>query len=197
MAGPLDRPETGNVSVAWDLAEEMLMDGLPRRWLHSKGVWRRAVLAGECLPVSGDDDLLAQAAILHDLGYASELAVTGFHPLDGARYLRSIGWDDRVVTLIAHHSCARVEAEERGLGAALGEFERGPVELTECLIFCDMTTSPDGRIVSVDERLAEIRLRYGIDSIVGRFIARAEPELRAATGRVAHRLADRMLAPHR
>ncbi len=184
------------MKLAYQLAEGMLNDELPRRWRHSQeGVAssgdRRRLLATE------DSELLAQAAVLHDVGYASAVALTGFHPLDGARYLDSIGWDARVVNLVAHHSCARVEAEERGLGAALGEFDPGPAELTEYLIFCDMTTSPDGVVVSIDERLAEIRLRYGLDSIVGRSIARAELELRAATCRVAHRLTDRAIAPDR
>jgi hypothetical protein len=52
-----------------------------------------------------------------------------------------------------------------------------------------MTTSPDGELVTIDERLAEILERYGADSIVGQFIQRAQPELRAATERVRERLA--------
>jgi hypothetical protein len=131
---------------------------------------------------------LAQAAVLHDVGYAPEVAITGFHPLDGARYLKSIGIDDQVVNLVAHHSCARLEAEERGLAADLTEFAPGPEELTEFLIFCDMTTSPDGMLVTVEERLSEILVRYGPSSVVGRSIVRAKPELRAATLRVADRL---------
>jgi hypothetical protein len=51
-----------------------------------------------------------------------------------------------------------------------------------------MTTSPDATPVTVEERLSEILVRYGLDSVVGRAIARAEPELRAATLRVAARL---------
>jgi hypothetical protein len=55
---------------------------------------------------------------LHDIGYAPELAGTGCHPLDGARYLRRIGVDEQVVSLVAYHSCARIEAEVRGLRPA-------------------------------------------------------------------------------
>ncbi len=40
---------------------------------------------------------------------------TGFHPLDGARYLRMKNVDERLVRLVAHHSCALCEARERGL----------------------------------------------------------------------------------
>jgi HD superfamily phosphodiesterase len=35
-------------------------------------------------------DLLEAAAWLHDIGYSPEIAVSGFHPLDGARYLRDV-----------------------------------------------------------------------------------------------------------
>jgi hypothetical protein len=48
-----------------------------------------------------------------------------------------------------------------------------------------MTTSPDGTPITVEERLSEILIRYGLDSVVGRAIRRADPELRSATLRVA------------
>lgn len=51
------------------------------------------------------NDLLA-AAWLQDIGYAREVATTGFHPLDGAVYLHGAEWPARVVSLVAHHSCA-------------------------------------------------------------------------------------------
>jgi hypothetical protein len=44
---------------------------------------------------------MVMAAWLHDIGYAPELAVTGFHPLDGARFLRRAGADGQVVSLVA------------------------------------------------------------------------------------------------
>jgi predicted hydrolase (HD superfamily) len=59
------------------------------------------------------------AAWLHDIGYALELVETGFHPLDGARYLRRVGVDGQVVNLVAYHSCAQTEADVRGPGAEL------------------------------------------------------------------------------
>ncbi len=191
MADHLDWPADVRLRAAWDVTERMLSEDLPRRWRHSQGVLVRANLAApELAPEDGN--VLRQAAILHDVGYASELVSTGFHPVDGARYLRSIGWDDRVVSLVAHHSCARVEAEQLGLGAAIVEFEPGEAELTEFLIFSDMTTSPDGLPVTVDERLAEILERYGPESQKARFVALAGQELRTATLRVAQRLAGWM-----
>jgi putative nucleotidyltransferase with HDIG domain len=187
MDGRLRRPQDGPVRIAWDVAERLLSEELPRRWRHSQGVFRRALMVREDLP-AGDGNVLAQAAILHDIGYASHLKFTGFHPVDGARYLRSIGWDDLVVDLVAHHSCARVKAEQLGLSAAISEFDPGPPELTDFLIYCDMTTSADGEPVTVDERFAEKLERYGSDSIKARSIDLSKHELQAATLRVAIRL---------
>lgn len=59
--------------------------------------------------------------------------MTGFHPLDGARYLRSVGAPDRVVNLVAHHSCALVEAQLRGLADELVEFEDEQSPLRDAL----------------------------------------------------------------
>jgi hypothetical protein len=47
--------------------------------------------------------------------------------------------------LVAHHSCAIIEAGERGLADVLAlEFEPAADDLAESLTYCDMTTSPDG-----------------------------------------------------
>ena len=137
-------------------------------------------------------DLLDAAGVLHDIGYASPLVDSGFHPLDGARYLRSIGFDDRVVNLVAHHSCARVEAELRGLGYVLAtDF---PIDRSlphDELCFCDMTTDPDGGLVSVEKRLLEIRGRYQPGSVVLDFVEAASEYLTSTVRRVEHRISQR------
>ncbi|MGI5457676.1 HD domain-containing protein [Streptomyces sp. CA-249302] len=174
---------------ARDLAKSLLAEPLPRRWTHSQGVAAKAGVLAEILGV--DAELLWAAAILHDIGYAPTLAVTGFHPLDGARYLRDhSAADERLVRLVANHSCAVLEAEERGLREQLeDEFPLlDHPALVDALAYCDMTTTPDGEPTTVDARLAEILGRYGLDSIVGRFIRRAEPELCAAVHRVEAQL---------
>src|SRR5215469_9740250 len=106
-----------DVDEAAELARTMLAEALPRRWRHVRSVARRARWSAKRLALSED---LVAAAWLHDIGYAPELAETGFHPLDGARYLRRVGVDGQVVSLVAYHSCARMEADARGLGAELG-----------------------------------------------------------------------------
>ncbi len=131
------------------------------------------------------------AAWLHDIGYAPELVDTGFHPLDGARFLRREDVCERVTALVAYHSCAEVEADARGLGPELAaEFDRPADELlVDALCFCDMTTGPDGQAVSVDDRLAEICDRYGPDDLVTRSITRAAPQIHRSTARIEDLLA--------
>ncbi|MEU9498741.1 HD domain-containing protein [Streptomyces sp. NPDC048196] len=174
---------------AYGLAESLLSEPLPRRWSHSLGVAERA---RSLQPILGEDArLMEAAAVLHDIGYSPRIASSGFHPLDGARFLRDQeGVDERVVRLVAHHSCALLEAEERGLRDELaGEFELERPELVDALIFCDMTTTPDGGHTTSEARVAEIVSRYGPDTIVGRFIQRAAPEIHASVQRIESRLA--------
>ena len=188
MADHLDWPADVRLRAAWDVTERMLSEDLPRRWRHSQGVLVRANLAApELAPEDGN--VLRQAAILHDVGYAVRV---GIHRISsrGRRSLSEVDWLGRPSGEPGRPPfIARVEAEELGLGAAIVEFEPGEAELTEFLIFSDMTTSPDGLPVTVDERLAEILERYGPESQKARFVALAGQELRTATLRVAQRLA--------
>ena len=92
--------------------------------------------------------------------------------------------------LVAHHSCAIVEAEERGLADVLSlEFEPAPYALSSVLTCCDMTTSPDGELVPVDRRLAEIHDRYRHGHLVSRSIRRATPMILRAVEQVQDRAA--------
>ncbi len=103
---------------AWRIAEAELATSLPRRWAHSQGVAARAAQLARV--AGGGAPLLAAAAVLHDVGYAPRLAATGFHPLDGARFLRDVHQaDERLTRLVANHSFALLEAEERGLRETL------------------------------------------------------------------------------
>jgi hypothetical protein len=139
------------------------------------------------VPVLGADaDLLEAAARLHDIGYAPGLPITGLHALDGAQYLRDAQHADAILgRLVAHHSCAIIEAGERGLAGVLShEFESEPHALSSVLTYCDMTTSPDGEPVPVDRRLAEIQQRYGHGHLVSRPIQRATPMILRAVEQV-------------
>ena len=176
-------------SWAQQLAGELLQDPLPRRWAHVQGA---AARARSLAPVLGvDADLLEAAAWLHDIGYAPGLATTGLHQLDGARYLRDAQHADAMLCrLVAHHSCAIIEASERGLADVLSsEFDPAPYVLSSVLMCCDMTTSPDGEPVPVEQRLAEIRDRYGSGDLVSRSMRRATPMILRAVEQVHDRAA--------
>ncbi len=158
-----------------------------QRWVHVQAVGARAAeLAAAVDPA--DRDLLIGAALLHDIGYAPELVMTGFHPLDGASHLERAGFPRRLVALVAHHSGARFEAAERGL---LRELEAWPLEdspVMDALVAADLTTGPRGQRFSFDERLDEILARYPAGSVVHRAMSRARPVLAVHVERVDARL---------
>jgi len=173
---------------AAEVARNLLEVPLPRRWAHVQGVAAQA--RSLALILRDDADLLEAAAWLHDIGYSPKLADTGFHPLDGARYLRDVEHADPMLCrLVANHSCAIIEAEERGLAEALSsEFPTPLAALSDALAYCDMTTTPTGKVVAVRDRLSEIVERYGPHDVVTRFIRRAEPELVSSVARTDQRL---------
>jgi putative nucleotidyltransferase with HDIG domain len=175
------------ISWAFDLAEHKLAAAVPRRWAHVQGVARQArTLQAAAGP---DAELLVAAAVLHDVGYAPELAQAGFHPLDGARFLRTVKAPARLVNLVAHHSYAVLEARLRGIEDELDEFsDEGSTVVRDALWYCDLTTTPDGDETSARGRMAEIKQRYGPNSLVTRFITEAGPELLAAISRTESRL---------
>jgi putative nucleotidyltransferase with HDIG domain len=176
------------------IARSVLEEPLPRRWAHTQGV---AAAARTLAPVLGRHaDLLTAAALLHDIGYAPALHDSGFHPLDGARYLRDIHAETIFCRLVAHHSCAMIEADERGLAADLiREFKPAPHHLTDALIYCDMTAGPHGQPMTVEQRLTEIQARYGPGHVVTRALARSGPHLTAAVARMTRKLAQRTPPP--
>lgn len=163
------------------MASSHLAADLPQRWRHVQGVAHRASQIAPFVP--GSDDTLVCAAWLHDIGYAPAIAVTAFHPLDGARYLASAGVSQRLVGLVAHHSCAVLEADLRGLADELADFDDEPGPVRDALWYCDITTSPQGEPVVATERIAEIKHRYGPGHLVTRFITLARPDLLAAVSR--------------
>ena len=181
-----------NTLAPWaeQLAWTLLQQSLPRRWAHSQGVAARA--RGLAPALGADADLLEAVAWLHDIGYAPSLTTTGLHQLDGARYLRDAQHADAMLSrLVAHHSCAIIEAGERGLADVLSsEFDPAPDVLASVLTCCDMTTSPDGQPVPVERRLAEIQDLYGPGHLVSRSIQRATPMILRAFEQVHQRAAQ-------
>lgn len=152
------------------------------------GVAVTARSIAEQLRLWGRDEVEA-AAWLHDVGYAKGVAVTGFHPIDGAMFVRDQGFPSSVVSLVAYHTGAETEAAERGLSDALAVFERPDPALLDVLTFSDLTVGPDGERVEVEERIAEILSRYPNGHPVNQAVVRSSPALLAASQRVKRLIA--------
>ncbi|GAA1261951.1 HD domain-containing protein [Saccharothrix xinjiangensis] len=172
---------------AYGVAERCLRNSLPRRWVHVQGVAKRAGLS-RSLFSSEDGEVLVAAAMLHDVGYSPGLVNSGFHPLDGALYLQSLGCPERICALVAHHSCAYKEAKLRQLTTELAVWEDEDTDVRDALWWADMTTTPDGYPTNVASRIREIQERYGPTDLVTAFISEAKSELVAAVERTEERL---------
>jgi putative nucleotidyltransferase with HDIG domain len=171
------------VQWAESTAEQLLSEALPRRWAHVQSV---AARAGALAPHLGEEgELLLAAAWLHDVGYARELAVTNFHPLDGARYLRTTDVPSRLVDLVALHSSAAAEASALGLDDELAEFADERTLTRDLLWFVDMTIGPDGQCMDFDARMDDVRARYSPDHYVIRALNAGMAERRAAVARAS------------
>ncbi|WP_280263592.1 HD domain-containing protein [Nocardia abscessus] len=173
---------TGDLaSWAEQLAHSCLTE-LPRRWRHVQGVVRQAERAADAVD---DPDLLIAAAWVHDIGYTSEAVQSGCHAVDGAAFLRDRGAPERLCALVAHHSCARVEARYRDVPITWPD-EQTP--LRDALWWADMTTTPTGSVTGVRERIAEVQERYGPKHVVAQSVTEAAPFLLEAADRTEGRL---------
>ncbi|MFJ8200095.1 HD domain-containing protein [Streptomyces sp. NPDC096152] len=173
-------------SWAYDIAQGLLADSLPKRWAHSQQVYEQA---RSLRPILGDDyDLLTAAAIAHDVGYAETAKHTGQHMIDGGRYLQSIGADPRLCALVALHTSSPWEAAELGLSDALNDFTPVPQPLVDAITYCDLSSSPDGHPVNPSDRLDEVLERYGSEHVVFRAVSAARPELLRMVQRVRTRI---------
>ena len=171
--------------VAAGLAESALAS-TEDRWLHTRSVARFAL---ELQARTGDvSAAVVAAAWLHDVGYGPEMVDTGFHPLDGASWLRIQGIPEGIVALVAYHSGAIFEAEERGLLVALADFTEPDPDQLDMLTLVDMAVGPTGERVSVKSRLDEILSRYPADHPVNRAVKRSRPSLIESAERAAMKL---------
>jgi hypothetical protein len=170
-----------DTSEAERLAAELLRP-LGDRHTHVRAVADRAREVGSVIS-NVETNLVVCAAYLHDIGYAPSLEVTGFHPLDGARWLHSRG-ESRLAGLVAHHSAAHCEAEVRGLAHELAEFPNELSIATDILAYCDATTGPTGEEMTLDERFEDVARRYGPDHPRTRALADARPEIEQSIERV-------------
>ncbi len=113
------------------------------------------------------------AALVHDIGYLPEAVETGFHPIDGYRYLVKARMR-QLADLIVGHSTAPEEAEILGFQAITCSEHLAAKLIT----YWDMQVGPTGETLSFAERCADIRHRYGESSPTVVALERAEPRLR-------------------
>ncbi len=165
-----------------------LLSMLGDRWLHVQGVVDRARWVAEILDEERRPYLIA-AAYMHDIGYAPSLKRTGFHPLDGAYYICSFGYE-HLASLVAHHSESRFEARLRGLESELNLFPHECSPVSDALTYCDMTTSFLGKQVSFEERLEDIFRRYGEKDVVAQALHLSIPSLSLAVSRTSQKLSE-------
>lgn len=164
--------------LAWaERTATELLSTLEARWRHTLRVVERAQSFRDVLHRDELEVLLA-AAYLHDVGYAPDLVEAGFHPLDGARFVRGAG-HERLAGLVAHHSAADAEAEERGLADALAEFPSEDSLVARALTYCDLTTGPNGDYMDVATRFANIAERLSADEPIVRAVRRDATRLSA------------------
>lgn len=149
------------------------LEPLGRRWAHVQAVAQSA--ESIAFPLGLAPNELIAAAWLHDIGYAPNLATTGFHPLDGARFVRDQG-HTKLANLVAHHTGARNEAKLRGLAEFEDEFPYEDSLMQRALTYCDLTTGPGGDHVDVRGRVDEIVRRYGENHVVSQAILIGRPE---------------------
>jgi HD superfamily phosphodiesterase len=169
------------------------VEGLARELLAAEGTRlqhvRTAALVASRLSVLFDAayaELLVTAALLHDIGYSTRIAHTGFHPLDGAAFLQGQGYPQRLAELVAHHSLAILTAPAHGIGDLEERFPRETGLLADALAYADMHSSPDGTLIDPERRFAGIARRHPerehgtrADQLRAS-IARVETALRAA-----------------
>ena len=176
--------------LAEDVATDLLT-GVGTRLAHSAAVAAQAELVADLLDGPWRDALV-DAAWLHDIGYSPEVAASGFHPLDGARWLRSHGWSTHTCRLVAGHSRAATEAALRGLhGQLVGEFPAAPVLPAAALSWADVTSLPDGTRCTLNVRLDDILARYTEDGAVRKATLANCAGLRADVAAVEQLLATR------
>jgi putative nucleotidyltransferase with HDIG domain len=177
------------VASAADLTRHVLYSN-PARLAHSQAVARRA----ELLALAVDQDsapLLVAAAWLHDIGYAPGLRDTGYHPIDGARYLQSLGWPPAICNLVAHHSGARFVATVLQLDRQLDPYPFSQDALSDALTVADQTTGPRGEAMTVEQRMSDMLRRHGPNSPNALAHPLRERYIRSAATRVAERLERR------
>ena len=78
---------------------EVELASMSGRLAHVNGIAATADKVASSLLCDQRNEVVA-AAWLHDVGYGPRVRNSGFHPLDGAAFLRSEGFPDVVLSLV-------------------------------------------------------------------------------------------------
>ncbi len=162
------------------------VEDLHPRWEHLSAVGELAdVLAVWTGRVPAH---VVAAAWLHDIGYAPDLVCTGFHPLDGAWFLQSLGYPPEVVSLVGWHSAAEREAHYLGLSRDLLRLGRPEQADLDLVTMFDLVTGPHGDLTRVEDRIQEVLQRHGPGTVVFEGMSRSRQYLFGCAGRSRARL---------
>jgi hypothetical protein len=93
-----------------------------------------------------------------------------------------------VVALVAHHTGASFEAEERGLQESLAAMPAADPGDLDVLTLLDLVSAPDGSLTDPETRIAEIVSRYPVTSPVHRAVSRSRVALIASAERARAQL---------
>ena len=172
------------------IATQLLGD-VGTRLPHSRRVAGQASIISDFLEDRWSGAVV-DAAWLHDIGHSPAVSSSGFHPLDGARWLRDEGFCKDTCSLVAWHTGAIHEARERGLVDELrAEFAPPLQSALDALTWADLTSSPSGDLVSPTVRLDEMRDRYEPGSAVRLAIAAGLNDLQESAERIEQLLGAR------
>jgi hypothetical protein len=174
----------GLATRAEQLAKSLLSDELPMRWLHTQHVAATAEVLAAGLHA---DIVVTSVAARHRLRVSADRL--RLSPSRRRQVPAPRGWPAEIQNLVAHHSCADVEAAERGLATELAaKFPDEPSAARDALWAADATTGPTGQRFNVAERVDQVVARYGADHFVSKCMRRIEPELQSAFDRTMQRL---------
>ncbi|MCU0847100.1 MAG: HDIG domain-containing protein [Spirochaetes bacterium] len=157
----LSRPEAAYIPSETECRELMercgMLENIRR---HSEQVRNvcLAIVDGLADPSAVDRGLVAAAALLHDIAKTRTIG-TGErrHDLIGAEMLRDLGMDERIACAVESH-------------VAFENFDAGGrLEEREIVFYADKRVMHD-TVVTVDDRVADLAERYGINEYIRNII---------------------------
>ncbi len=142
---------------------------------HCKAVSRLALAIARL--AGGDKDLIQAGALLHDIGRISTNGIC--HALVGARMLKEMNIDQRVIKIVERHTGAGIPKRE-AIALGLGNVDYVPETLEEKIVAHADNLMSGTRRIKVSEIIESYR-KKGLDEAASR-IAALHSELSALSG---------------